>query len=549
MARCRCGIRPPGRRGAPRRLEAGYRAGRRHGPTRAWWPNGRLRETAEYSDGALESVRAWDEAGCRRRRRAGAPRCGRCARCRGARHRRAAHDRASPPARLRAAAGAPAGGSRHARRRRRRAGGRASSEPSSSGRVIGAVTRELARVAALVPEPFHVVFADGTRFESRAGTPAFTLRFHTRRAELQPALFGHIGLLDSYFDGDVDIDGDFARRFATGMSGRFDRPNPLVALRNRWHEFRLGNAHVAQARGATRASTTRSAPTSTGCGSTSRYMMYTCGYWSEGTRTRRGSAAQQDRPRVPQDPRCSPARAWSTSAAASAASCSARERAPRRERDRRQHHDRAGRDGCATRSRRRGLGDKLRGRRGAISARCTRQFDKVVSIGVLEHAGRDQLDEVVQRACALPQAGRPRHAALHRPRRAPRHRVLHPQARVPRRLDPEPRRRRSSRWRTRGLEVVDIENLRRHYALTLDAWTERFDANWDAASTRSTRRASTSASAASGARTCSAAPRCSARRTAARTCSRSCSARAISRGQLPDEPRVPVRTTIARPPA
>ena len=30
-----------------------------------------------------------------------------------------------------------------------------------------------------------------------------------------------------------------------------------------------------------------------------------------------------------------------------------------------------------------------------------------------------------------------------------------------------------------GLEVVDIENLRRHYALTLDAWTERFDANWD----------------------------------------------------------------------
>ena len=48
---------------APRRVEAGYRAGRRHGTTRAWWPNGRLREAAEYSDGALESVRGWDEAG------------------------------------------------------------------------------------------------------------------------------------------------------------------------------------------------------------------------------------------------------------------------------------------------------------------------------------------------------------------------------------------------------------------------------------------------------------------------------------------------------
>jgi cyclopropane-fatty-acyl-phospholipid synthase len=30
-----------------------------------------------------------------------------------------------------------------------------------------------------------------------------------------------------------------------------------------------------------------------------------------------------------------------------------------------------------------------------------------------------------------------------------------------------------------GLEVLDIENLRRHYALTLDAWAERFDRNWE----------------------------------------------------------------------
>ena len=31
-----------------------------------------------------------------------------------------------------------------------------------------------------------------------------------------------------------------------------------------------------------------------------------------------------------------------------------------------------------------------------------------------------------------------------------------------------------------GLEILDVENLRRHYALTLDAWTEKFDANWEA---------------------------------------------------------------------
>jgi cyclopropane-fatty-acyl-phospholipid synthase len=31
-----------------------------------------------------------------------------------------------------------------------------------------------------------------------------------------------------------------------------------------------------------------------------------------------------------------------------------------------------------------------------------------------------------------------------------------------------------------GLEVLDVENLRRHYALTLDAWASRFDDNWRA---------------------------------------------------------------------
>jgi len=31
-----------------------------------------------------------------------------------------------------------------------------------------------------------------------------------------------------------------------------------------------------------------------------------------------------------------------------------------------------------------------------------------------------------------------------------------------------------------GLEILDVENLRRHYALTLDVWAQRFDASWDA---------------------------------------------------------------------
>lgn len=30
-----------------------------------------------------------------------------------------------------------------------------------------------------------------------------------------------------------------------------------------------------------------------------------------------------------------------------------------------------------------------------------------------------------------------------------------------------------------GLEILDVENLRRHYGKTLDAWAERFDENWE----------------------------------------------------------------------
>src|SRR4051812_29985457 len=85
----------------------------------------------------------------------------------------------------------------------------------------GLVVRELRRSAAGVREAFHVVFADGRPFESRPGAPAFTLRFKTRRAQLLPALFGHIGLLEAFFDGDLDVEGHLRALLRVGLSGRF----------------------------------------------------------------------------------------------------------------------------------------------------------------------------------------------------------------------------------------------------------------------------------------------------------------------------------------
>jgi hypothetical protein len=45
------------------RLEAAYRRGERHGASRAWYPSGQLRLEAEYTDGVLQSARAWTDTG------------------------------------------------------------------------------------------------------------------------------------------------------------------------------------------------------------------------------------------------------------------------------------------------------------------------------------------------------------------------------------------------------------------------------------------------------------------------------------------------------
>ena len=106
------------------------------------------------------------------------------------------------------------------------------------------------------------------------------------------------------------------------------------------------------------------------------------------------------------------------------------------------------------------------------------QYDKVVSIGVLEHAGRDQLLEVVRaHANALKPGGLGMlhfigHVGAFDTEFYIRKHIF-PGGWIPSLAQTVQAMEQC------GLEVVDIENLRRHYALTLDAWAARFDANWD----------------------------------------------------------------------
>jgi cyclopropane-fatty-acyl-phospholipid synthase len=107
-----------------------------------------------------------------------------------------------------------------------------------------------------------------------------------------------------------------------------------------------------------------------------------------------------------------------------------------------------------------------------------RVFDKVASIGCLEHAGRDQLAELIQaHARYLKQGGL---GLIHFIGHVGRYdtdffirKYVFPGGWIPSLADVIVEMEKA------GLEILDIENLRRHYALTLDVWAERFDRNWE----------------------------------------------------------------------
>jgi cyclopropane-fatty-acyl-phospholipid synthase len=322
---------------------------------------------------------------------------------------------------------------------------------------------------------FRVNLADGSSFSIHTGAPQVTITFKTAGAQWSTIAFGHIGFLESFFAGTIDVDGDLAAAFRIGSDSRFDdaRSNPLVNIRNRWHEFRFANRTIEQARVNARFHYALG---------TDFYklwldrdwLMYTCGYWKEGTRTIEEAQTNKIE-HVCRKVRLKPGESvvdigcgfggFMFYAA-----------------------ERYGIHGAATNTTneqvdwvrsevdRRGLADRIDVRL-ADFREVHAQFDKVVSIGVLEHAGRDQLREVVKaHADFLKPGGLGMlhfigHVGVFDTEFFIRKHVF-PGGWIPSLAEA------IAAMDDCGLEVVDIENLRRHYVLTLEAWAERFDANW-----------------------------------------------------------------------
>jgi cyclopropane-fatty-acyl-phospholipid synthase len=354
---------------------------------------------------------------------------------------------------------------------RRDQAGRAGPDTSSGG----GVQKIMRSIGAATAVCFRVVFPGGGAYQNHDRAPDFTLSFRNRRALRRIAMFGHVGLLEGYFDGDVDIDGNFALAFRAGMDAGFDRdPGLLVRLRNWWHELRFSNASIAQAKA------NACFHYSLGRDFYSHWldeygMMYTCAWWKEGTKT----LEEAQRNKMDHVCRKVQIKAGETFADIGSGFGGLLFHA----------YEQYGAIGTGINASGRQVEEtreeiKKRGLEGKLECleldfrEPPRQFDKLLSIGTLEHAGRDQMMEVVQAHADFMKPGALGviHFIGHVGMRATEfwiRKYIFPGGWIPSLAEA------IDCCEKAGLEVVDIENLRRNYALTLDAWAERFDRNWD----------------------------------------------------------------------
>ncbi|HUN91547.1 MAG TPA: cyclopropane-fatty-acyl-phospholipid synthase family protein [Burkholderiaceae bacterium] len=334
-------------------------------------------------------------------------------------------------------------------------------------------TDVLARRAGVA---FAVQAPGGAIHHAGGGEPAFRLVFRSEAAVLSTAMRGHIGLLEAYFDEQVDVEGDIRAAFAVGLASGVDAsPRALIDVENNVHELRYSNRSFAQAKANARAHYGLGEPFYR-LWLDDPLKMYTCGYWPEGTTT----LEQAQRNKI--DHVCRKIRLAKGETVIDIG-CGfggflfrADETIGIRGTGLNTTTEQV--DWLREEVGRRGLGQRIAVRE-ADFREVDAAYDKVVSIGVLEHAGRDQLAEVVKahadflRPGGLGMLHFIGHVGRFETELFIRKHVF-PGGWIPSLAEVIVEMERC------GLEVVDIENLRRHYAFTLDAWTERFERNWPA---------------------------------------------------------------------
>ena len=334
-------------------------------------------------------------------------------------------------------------------------------------RLLGALTRAASAVPGVA---FRVTFDDGASVAFGEGPPSFALTFRTGAALQRAATEGFLGFGEAYMDGDIEVEGDWDGFFAVAMSSGYESarlPLPARAVlavqrlrtrdsrrrarRNIAHHYDLGNDFYALW--------------------LDRTMTYSCAYFrrhdmslDEAQEAKLELICRKLRLRAGQrllDVGCG----WGGLLIHAA-----------------RHHGVTG-VGCtlssaqaslaAERVREAGLEDRV-----TIVQRDYRDiegaFDRWVSVGMFEHVGRAYLGRFVRQIRRQLRPGGV--GLLHtigkdRPGRGDPWTLTYifPGGYVP----ALPEIARHLGWA--GFVTVDVENLREHYARTLDHWHERFE--------------------------------------------------------------------------
>src|SRR5258708_28367917 len=109
--------------------------------------------------------------------------------------------------------------------------------------------KKMAEIGAKPQVCFRVVCADASSWQNRERAPDATILIRNARAAWRVLLFGHVGFLEAYFNGEIDVEGSLALALRAALDAGFDdRPTFLVRVRNWWHELLYSNASIARAK-------------------------------------------------------------------------------------------------------------------------------------------------------------------------------------------------------------------------------------------------------------------------------------------------------------
>jgi len=337
---------------------------------------------------------------------------------------------------------------------------------------VTALARLVDRIAARAGQPFTVEYWDGTRQTYGAGPPAFAVRLNDRRTCLRLLANPSLRFGDAYADGAIEVRGDLGhlmelllradpadvrpgllRRSVAALDSWLRRNSPHRSRRNAAYHYDLGNDFFRLWLG--------------------RTMAYSCAYFrapSDDIDT----AQEQKFRHVCEKLRLEPGQTlldigcgWGGLAAHAAL-----------------HYGVRVLGITLSEAQRRGADEMLGARRlhDRVEIRCQdyreldegRPFDRIVSIGMFEHVGRELIPRYLQEVARLLAPGGVG--------------LLHTIGRVaPAPMDPWIAARVFpgayfpalaeivAPMGERGLHPVDVESLRLHYASTLDRWREAFE--------------------------------------------------------------------------